>query len=453
MDWKTLLDELFGEDHDVQRDGDLLRGTARIAGQPLTVVGTTDHAAIGVELALTQARVVLDTVRQHPGRSILMLVDTQGQRLRRRDEMLGINRYMAHLGLTVDRARRRGHRIVALVYDQALSGGFITSGLMAEPATRCPAPRSASCACPAMARVDEARRAEAGRVVEEQRCSHPVSTTTWRWAACGRCGAATCAPSWPRARARTGPRLPRRRRCRTRWPAPGCSGGRACRAGMKPLPRPHRNQLVRIDDRAWRELRDAGWDAEPRSLLAYWSEHRLPLVVARDRGDAAAGQLCVGLPAPLRWSRRRLALSVRWDCVQMTGAFPTLVQVARALRWGRAAIELAQSLSACEAVARVYGAHGWQVLSGETCLRPGSDIDLIVEVDDTDTAHAVLPVLQRARLHRCIDGEFVFPDGEALAWREFERAAAGKADRVLLKSRSGARLVGFDAWCGVAQNA
>jgi malonate decarboxylase gamma subunit len=166
MDWNTLLGALFGADHDVQREGDLLRGTARIGGRRLTVVGTTDHAAIGVELALAQARVVLDTVREHPGRAILMLVDTQGQRLRRRDELLGINRYMAHLGLAVDLARRRGHRIVALVYDQALSGGFITSGQMADACYALPAAEIRVMRLPAMARVtklDEERLAELSR--------------------------------------------------------------------------------------------------------------------------------------------------------------------------------------------------------------------------------------------------------------------------------------------------
>jgi malonate decarboxylase gamma subunit len=49
-------------------------------------------------------------VREHPGRPILMLVDTQGQRLRHRDEMLGINSYMAHLGKCVDLARRKATR-------------------------------------------------------------------------------------------------------------------------------------------------------------------------------------------------------------------------------------------------------------------------------------------------------------------------------------------------------
>jgi malonate decarboxylase beta subunit len=39
---------------------------------------------------------------------------------------VGINRAMAHLGTCIDLARRRGHRMIGLVYDQALSGGFIT---------------------------------------------------------------------------------------------------------------------------------------------------------------------------------------------------------------------------------------------------------------------------------------------------------------------------------------
>ena len=132
MIWTDLLPALFGERHQVRREGELLRGTAELDGCTLAVVGTTDHAAIGVELALAQARAVLDTVRDHPGRPILLFVDTQGQRLRRRDELLGINRYMAHLGLCIELARQRGHRVIGLVYDQALSGGFITSGLIAD---------------------------------------------------------------------------------------------------------------------------------------------------------------------------------------------------------------------------------------------------------------------------------------------------------------------------------
>ncbi len=61
-----------------------------------------------------------------------MLVDTAGQRLARRDELLGINGYFAHLAQTLDLARRRGARLITLVYGESVSGGFLSFGLMAD---------------------------------------------------------------------------------------------------------------------------------------------------------------------------------------------------------------------------------------------------------------------------------------------------------------------------------
>lgn len=153
MEWNTLADHLFGAHHGLQADGDFIHGTVQFDGKALTVVGTTHHAPIGVQLALAQARAVLDTMAQHPGRAILLLVDTQGQQLRRRDELLGINRAMAHLGLCIDLARRRGHRVLGLVYDQALSGGFLTSGLIADACYALPEAEIRVMRLPAMARI------------------------------------------------------------------------------------------------------------------------------------------------------------------------------------------------------------------------------------------------------------------------------------------------------------
>ena len=152
-DWNSLCTQLFGGEHAVTADGDLLSGSAMLDGEALAVVGTTGHAAIGVQLALAQARVVLDTVARHPGRPILLLVDTQGQQLRRRDELLGINRAMAHLALAIDLARRGGHPVLGLVYDQALSGGFITSGLIADACDALPDAEIRVMRIPAMARI------------------------------------------------------------------------------------------------------------------------------------------------------------------------------------------------------------------------------------------------------------------------------------------------------------
>src|SRR5215207_1643093 len=69
------------------------------------------------------------------------------------DALLGVNRAMAHLGCCIDLARRRGHRVIGLVYDQALSGGFITSGLIADACYALPDAEIRVMRIPAMARV------------------------------------------------------------------------------------------------------------------------------------------------------------------------------------------------------------------------------------------------------------------------------------------------------------
>jgi malonate decarboxylase gamma subunit len=153
MNWQTVADALFPQGHRIVERDLFLSGDAQVGGQTVTVIGTTGHTPIGVEIALAQATVILNTVREHPGRPIVILVDTEGQRLKRRDEMLGINSYMAHLGKCVELARRRGHRIVGLVYDQALSGGFITSGLIADACYALPDATIRVMGLPAMARI------------------------------------------------------------------------------------------------------------------------------------------------------------------------------------------------------------------------------------------------------------------------------------------------------------
>lgn len=115
---------------------DSFTGTARVGAQGtgpiIQVIGSSDAAEVGGDLALLMARTVLDTIRDHPRRPILFLLDTRGQRLRRRDEMLGLNGYMAHLAKCVEMARHRGHPIISVVYGQAVSGGYLTTGMMAD---------------------------------------------------------------------------------------------------------------------------------------------------------------------------------------------------------------------------------------------------------------------------------------------------------------------------------
>jgi malonate decarboxylase gamma subunit len=127
-----LLDRLFPLGHAItQRDG-VLTGSATTAAGEVTVIGTADKLEVGIDHALALAAHVLASTRAHPRRPIVMLADTAGQRLARRDELLGINGYFAHLAKTIDLARRRGAALVTLVYGESVSGGFLSFGLMAD---------------------------------------------------------------------------------------------------------------------------------------------------------------------------------------------------------------------------------------------------------------------------------------------------------------------------------
>jgi len=132
MKLDELLQRLFPLGQSVFVDDQVVHGTAQTAAGHVTVVGTTDHAEVGVEHALALAQSVLESTRHHPERPIVMLVDTSGQRLSRRDELLGINGYLGHLAQCLEVARQRGARLVSLVYGEAVSGGFLSFGLMAD---------------------------------------------------------------------------------------------------------------------------------------------------------------------------------------------------------------------------------------------------------------------------------------------------------------------------------
>lgn len=153
MDAHTLLDQLFPAGHSMAFDGHFFAGTGTCGDHAVAVIGTVDAAPIGIELAFRMAGTVLEVVRRHPGRPILLLVDTQGQRLSRRDELLGINGYMAHLAKCLEVARRAGHRIIGLVYSQAVSGGFLASSMLADSCYALPEAEVRVMNLPAMSRI------------------------------------------------------------------------------------------------------------------------------------------------------------------------------------------------------------------------------------------------------------------------------------------------------------
>ncbi|UUX96945.1 malonate decarboxylase holo-[acyl-carrier-protein] synthase [Aquabacterium sp. J223] len=203
---------------------------------------------------------------------------------------------------------------------------------------------------------------------------------------------------------------------------------------MPPL---QRHRLVWLSAAAWARWHDRAPAAE-RPLLDAWRDADRPLVVARPTQPLPAGALALGLPAPARFDRRRVALVAQRDEVVRAGHFPSLHEVAMAQAWTGAAA-LAQQLSLCARV-RVYGSHGWQHLTGERYVHPGSDLDLLVELAHADQAPAVIDGLQAADLPMRLDGELVLPDGRAVPWREWAALLQGRVAQVLVKSMHGVSL-------------
>ena len=203
---------------------------------------------------------------------------------------------------------------------------------------------------------------------------------------------------------------------------------------MPPL---HRHQLVHLGAEGWQQVSAQACDDVARACIDHWAAARLPLVVTRQYPHNPAA-LALGLPAPLCWERRRLALQIDWRYVDWFDEFPSVQDVGALLpRHGRAAwSRLGAALSALDAGGRVYGSHGWQHLSGLPYLRADSDIDLRLAVDDAHHADAVAAVLERhgTQLPRRLDGELQFADGRAFAWREWQAWRAGRSRAILCKT-------------------
>lgn len=201
-----------------------------------------------------------------------------------------------------------------------------------------------------------------------------------------------------------------------------------------------RHQLVGLHASTWQRVLGGGWDAQARSCLDLWAARQLPLVVTR---QASSAQLSLGLPAPLAFDRRRIAIEVPHDGVFAHEAFPQ-AQAAHssiAPHQRPAWRALCRRLANAGVAARVYGAHGWQVLTGLDYVHARSDIDLLLPVPGPTMAADVCGVLATAEqpLAR-LDGELVFPSGGGVAWREWQQCREGRVQQVLVKRLDGASL-------------
>jgi phosphoribosyl-dephospho-CoA transferase len=217
---------------------------------------------------------------------------------------------------------------------------------------------------------------------------------------------------------------------------------------LQPVTPLHRHQLVRLNDDGWRRALCQEWDDEARKCLSHWARHRLPLVVTRQPIDACrvGSDIALGLAAPARWQRRRIALRVRRVDVLLFDEFPRLESVTGQIpavardAWRK----LAAALSDAAIPARIYGSYGWQFISRMRYVHRDSDIDVwlsVADVRQAGLATSALATFERPDLPR-LDGEILFADGNAFAWREWQAWRDGRHARIMSKSLAGPALLG-----------
>jgi malonate decarboxylase gamma subunit len=96
---------------------------------------------------------VLDAVRAGDNAPILVVVDSDSQRMSRRDELLGLNECLAHLAKALLLADRSGHPTIGLIYGHSAAGAFIATALATRILAALPGANPSVMDLPSVAKV------------------------------------------------------------------------------------------------------------------------------------------------------------------------------------------------------------------------------------------------------------------------------------------------------------
>ncbi len=151
----ALLDALFPGGHALMVDAaGAVSGHATTAGGiAVGLVGIADGMPVGIDAALSMAETVLAHVERGGDTPLLVLVDTASQVMARRDELLGLNDYLAHLCQCLALASFRGHRTIGILHGAAAAGAFIATALSTDRLVAVPGAAPSVMDLPSIARV------------------------------------------------------------------------------------------------------------------------------------------------------------------------------------------------------------------------------------------------------------------------------------------------------------
>ncbi len=129
MTLDNILASLFPDGHDVKNDHGVVFGSGRLrSGGRALVIGIADRTAVGVDEAIRLSRYVLASIGSGAD-PILVIVDNDSQRMSKRDELLGLNEFLAHLAKSLIYADIHGRPTIGLLYGHTAAGAFLATAL------------------------------------------------------------------------------------------------------------------------------------------------------------------------------------------------------------------------------------------------------------------------------------------------------------------------------------
>src|SRR5689334_4873123 len=178
-------------------------------------------------------------------------------------------------------------------------------------------------------------------------------------------------------------------------------------------------------------------DSKARKTIGQWCACGWPFVVRRrnDNEPCSDQTVAIGLALPPSLGKRRLNLRLPRSEVASHAPPLTLDEVVAFAnpQLGDALTPLARAAARECVRLRVFGSAAWQAQTGLHYMHRDSDLDLLIEPNARGELEAAIALLERIQPLVAIrlDGEIVFPGGDAVAWREW---ALSKANRVLVKN-------------------
>ena len=204
-----------------------------------------------------------------------------------------------------------------------------------------------------------------------------------------------------------------------------------------------RHALVWLNEAGWREALEYVAD-DRRFAVQRWRQHDWPAVIRRRDVDCAPGEICLGiaLPPDQDGVKLRVPLRVGLQGVRETRAPLKIAHVIEhaGSQWRNGLLELHGDITAQGLEIRVYGSLALQALTGQSYLRPASDIDVLFSPLDQLQLEQVVSLLQQYATRLPLDGEIAFPSGHAVSWKEWAQACGNPDNRVLSKHGSGVAL-------------